>query len=177
MQLASSRAVSRRRVPSVRAASATADVVGWLVPQHVVLEAEIHDREHAIDLAGNTLATALLRDRGPVLRALWRRELAASTALGHGVAVPHARIHGLTQPATLFVRARRAIPFEAPDGKPVGMFFVILVPPHGNPEDHLRLLSHLAELFLDSRIRVQLLGVDSEIGARQVFAQGAQRFA
>jgi PTS system nitrogen regulatory IIA component len=112
-----------------------------------------------------------------VLRALWRRELAASTGLGYGVAVPHARIHALTQPATLFVRARRPIPFEAPDGKPVGMFFVILVPPHGNPEDHLRLLSHLAELFLDSRFRVLLSGVDSDGGARQVFAEAARRFA
>src|SRR6202163_4314826 len=64
----------------------------------------------------------------PVLRALWRREQVGSTGLGHGIAVPHARITGISEPIVLFVRTKSAIEFNAPDHKPVSLLFMILVP-------------------------------------------------
>lgn len=54
----------------------------------------------------------------PVFRALWRREQARSTGLGHGFAIPHARIAGLGEPIVLLMRTKLPIAFGAPDHKP-----------------------------------------------------------
>ncbi len=66
--------------------------------------------------------------RAPVLRALLRQEQSGSTALGHGIAVPHARIAGISRPIVLFIRTKSAIDFHASDRKPVSFLFVIFVP-------------------------------------------------
>jgi PTS system nitrogen regulatory IIA component len=83
-----------------------------------------------------------------VLDALWEREQLASTALGQGVALPHARIKGLQAPHAAYLRLAPALPFDAPDDKPVRDVFVLLVPERAN-ERHLQLLAAVAEAFAD----------------------------
>ena len=86
---------------------------------------------------------------------LGRREAIGSTGLGHGVAIPHARVDGLPHPVGLFVRSRLALPFDAPDGKPVSLILVLLVPPDATTE-HLQLLVASAVLFDDRAVRDRL---------------------
>src|SRR6266542_7014725 len=91
-----------------------------------------------------------------IVDSLVAREKLGSTGLGQGIAIPHGRIKGLAEAQGAFVRPRQPIPFDAPDGKPVGQVFVLLVPEHAT-EEHLQLLSELAEMFSERSFRDRLV--------------------
>ncbi|MEN9428070.1 MAG: IIA-like nitrogen-regulatory protein PtsN, partial [Pseudomonadota bacterium] len=61
------------------------------------------------------------------------------------------------------------VPFDAPDGKPVSMLFVLLVPEQAN-EHHLQLLSELAQMFSDRSFREQLMSAPDALVAHALFA-------
>ena len=69
-----------------------------------------------------------------------------------------------------FIRLAEPVPFDAPDGKPVSMLFVLLVPEQAN-EHHLQLLSELAQMFSDRAFREQLLNAPDALAAHALFAQ------
>ena len=83
------------------------------------------------------------------------REKLGSTGLGRGVAIPHGRIAALEQPVCAFIRLEDAVEFDATDGQPVDLAFALLVPEEST-EEHLQLLSQLAEMFSDEEFRAQL---------------------
>ena len=93
--------------------------------------------------------------RSTVVGSLVAREKLGSTGLGQGVAIPHGRIKGLAEAQGAFVGLTQPIAFDAPDGKPVGQVFVLLVPEHAT-EQHLQLLSELAQMFSDRGFRERL---------------------
>lgn len=93
-------------------------------------------------------ATQSKRPAQEIFEALMERERLGSTACGGGVAIPHARLSGLNQVICEFVRLKKPIPFNAPDGKLVDMLFVIFAPAEGGG-DHLRALSQIARMFRD----------------------------
>jgi PTS system nitrogen regulatory IIA component len=93
--------------------------------------------------------------RSTVYDALFAREKLGSTALGLGVAIPHGRIKGLKKAVGAFVRLATPVQFDAPDGKPVDLVFVLLVPEAAN-EQHLQLLSELAQMFSERAFREKL---------------------
>ena len=79
------------------------------------------------------------------------------------MAIPHGRIAGLKEAAGAFIRTQTPIPFEAPDGNPVNLIFVLLVPEKAT-DQHLQILSELAQMFSDRSIRASLndaTGVES----------------
>src|SRR5262245_44742644 len=90
--------------------------------------------------------------KGAVFDSLFVREKLGSTGLGQGVAIPHGRIKGLKDALGAFVRLAQPIAFDAPDGKPVGLVFALLVPEHAT-EKHLEILSELAQMFSDRSLR------------------------
>ena len=90
-----------------------------------------------------------------VFQSLSRREKIGSTALGEGVAIPHARIKDLQRIQLAYIRLRQPIPFDAPDDKPVSDILVILVPKEAT-EEHLRILSEVTQMFSDPQFRQQL---------------------
>jgi len=63
-----------------------------------------------------------------VFDSLFARERLGSTGLGQGLAIPHGRIKGLKEAVGAFVRLAQPVPFDAPDGKPVSLVFLLLVP-------------------------------------------------
>ena len=83
---------------------------------------------------------------------LFARERLGSTGLGHGVAVPHGRIKGLKNPIAAFVRLQDAIPFESPDGLPVKVLIFLLMPDNVT-QQHLEILSEIAEMLSDDAFR------------------------
>jgi PTS system nitrogen regulatory IIA component len=90
-----------------------------------------------------------------VEQSLGKREDLGSTGLGHGVAIPHARIASLQRALGVFVRTRLPIPFDAPDEKPVSDMFVLLVPEKAT-EAHLQILAAIAEKFSSRAFRDKL---------------------
>ncbi len=122
--------------------------------QKALTEARINLDSKAGDAHGVLAALAGLMAQGAaeanaLTAALLAREHTGSTALGNGVAVPHARVEGITEFRAAFVRTRTAVGFAAPDGQPVDLFFGLIVPVHANTE-HLELLGEIAELLSDA---------------------------
>lgn len=95
-----------------------------------------------------------------VFDALIARERLGSTGIGEGIAIPHCRLASCQQPVGMLVSLDEAIDFDAVDGRPVDLVFVLLVP-EDNPEQHLKTLSHLAALFNEQSFRDGLRGADS----------------
>ncbi|HET6971603.1 MAG TPA: PTS IIA-like nitrogen regulatory protein PtsN [Phenylobacterium sp.] len=94
-------------------------------------------------------------DAGVVLDALSEREAAGSTGVGHGVAVPHARLEGLQRMRGVFVRLEQPVEFEAVDDQPVDLLFALFAPRQAGA-DHLRALARVSRLLRQSELREQL---------------------
>lgn len=90
-----------------------------------------------------------------IYKCLQDREALGSTALGQGVAIPHGRLRGLSTPHVVFLKTAQPIEFDAPDGLEVNQFFVLLVPEKAT-DDHLEILSQIAQIFTSSHLRTLL---------------------
>jgi nitrogen PTS system EIIA component len=163
-------ACDRKELQSNSSTLSMQRIISWLEPQRIILHAELRDRLHALESAASEIGRMHGLDAEPILRALWRRELVGSTAIGCGVAIPHARIGGIERPITLFMRPKWAIDFGAPDAKPVGNILVIMVPRDGDTDEHLQLLATIAQMFSDSAFRGRIAAAMNIVEARGVFA-------
>lgn len=81
-----------------------------------------------------------------VLSSLIAREKLGSTGLGQGIAIPHCRIENCTHAMGTLITLEQAIDFDSPDGKPVDILFVLLVPVEAQ-QQHLDILAEVAGLF------------------------------
>lgn len=90
-----------------------------------------------------------------IFDSLFSREKLGSTALGYGIAIPHGRIKHLKDTACAFLRLATPIDFDAPDGAPVDLVFVLLAPAAAT-DVHLQILGELAAMFSDEDFRARL---------------------
>src|SRR6185369_17036288 len=120
--------------------------------ENVVLDLDVSSKKRAFEQAGLIFENNCGIARSTVSDNLFARERLGSTGLGHGVAVPHGRIKGLKAPLAAFVRLTAPIPFESPDGQPVNLLVFLLIPDHVT-QQHLEILSEVAEMFSDETLR------------------------
>jgi PTS system nitrogen regulatory IIA component len=136
----------------------------------IVLDVNVRDKKEALEEAALAVETRHHLNRAPIFRALRRRELSGSTGLGHGIAVPHARIVGISEPIVLLARTKLPIRFGAPDRKPVSVLFVILVPELAT-EDHLEILATVARMFGDAGFRNRVSAATESAAIHELFRQ------
>jgi PTS system nitrogen regulatory IIA component len=105
-----------------------------------------------------------VRDSRLLLEMLQQRESLGSTGLGKGVAIPHGRSLAIVNLKVAFAVCRDGVEFEAIDGKPVKLIFLIVAPPQDKGNEYLPLLGKIAELVQEAKVRNRLLKV-------QTFAQ------
>jgi nitrogen PTS system EIIA component len=142
-----------------------------LTPTDIVFDLDVPNRWKGLRAVSALIECTQRLSAQPVFRALWRREMAGSTAVGNGFAIPHARITGIAESVTIYVRLKAPVDFAAPDGKGVSEFFVILVPTDGDNAKHLQLLALVAEAFSDSAFRARLDAASDPQDIRSVFSQ------
>jgi fructose-specific phosphotransferase system IIA component len=106
-----------------------------------------------VDLAADG---ADVRDREEVLRAVLDREEVLSTGIGHGVAIPHGKSSSVSSLILVAGVARQGIDFEALDGKPVTLFF-LLVGPESAAGEHVKALSRISRLLRRETFRERLV--------------------
>ncbi|GAB4172484.1 MAG: PTS IIA-like nitrogen regulatory protein PtsN [Wenzhouxiangellaceae bacterium] len=126
-----------------------------LNPARVALDHNLTSKKAVLEHAAELLASA--PDAPPardIFEALCQRERLGSTGLGHGVAIPHCRVAQPTATGA-FIRLKRPVDFDSPDGQGVDLFFALAVPEQCN-ETHLKLLASIAELFGDPDRRERL---------------------
>ena len=132
------------------------NLISQLLPEsHVLLGLAAGSKKRVFEQAGLLFENNQGVARAKVFDSLFARERLGSTGLGQGVAIPHGRIKGLAEARGAFARLARPIPFDAPDGKPVSQVFVLLVPEQAT-DQHLQLLSELAQMFSERTFRERL---------------------
>lgn len=126
-----------------------------LSPDNVIVDFEASSKKRVFEHTGLIFENAMGIARSVVFDSLFSRERLGSTGLGQGIAIPHGRIKGLERAAGAFFRLAQPVPFDAPDGRPVDLLFILLVPEQAN-ESHLQLLSELAQMFSNRSFREAL---------------------
>jgi PTS system nitrogen regulatory IIA component len=133
------------------------NLIAQLLPlSHVITDLDADSKRSVFEQIGQLFENNLHISRSDVFDSLLIREKLGSTGLGQGVAIPHGRIKGLRVAAAALVRMKNPIPFDAPDGKPVSLICVLLVPEQAT-DLHLQILSELAQIFSDKNFRESLL--------------------
>ncbi len=126
-----------------------------LSASQVLLDLDASSKKRVFEQAGMLFETQLGVARAVIFDSLFAREKLGSTGLGQGIAIPHGRIKGLKHAAGAFLRLANPVPFDSPDGRPVNLLFVLLVPEQAT-EEHLQILSELAQGFSDRAFREKL---------------------
>lgn len=106
-----------------------------------------------VDLAARGAEVA---DRDEVLRAVMDREEVLSTGIGHGVAIPHGKSSSVSELVLVAGVTRGGVDFEALDGKPVHLFF-LLVGPESAAGQHVKALSRISRLLRRESFRQRLI--------------------
>lgn len=137
------------------------NITELLTPDRVSCCQEIGSKKRLLE----EISILLAGDSGPALgneifNALVNREKLGSTGLGKGVAIPHGRIAGIEHPVCAFVGLKEPVDFDAADGRPVDLVFALLVP-EDSTEEHLQVLSTIAEIFSNPGICSALRNCDS----------------
>lgn len=101
-------------------------------------------------------------DATHTLDALQERESLGPTGVGHGVALPHARLHGLDRVVGLFLRLEKPLDFDAVDRQPVDLIFALLAPKNSGV-DHLKALALVSRTLRDSELRSKLRANDDPV--------------
>jgi PTS system nitrogen regulatory IIA component len=145
--------------------------IAELLPaSNILVDLDAGSKARLFDAVGGMFEAHCGLVRTNVVDSLLAREKLGSTGLGQGIAIPHGRIKGLADARGAFVRLKNPIPFDAPDGKPVGQVFVLLVPEQAT-ERHLQLLSELAQMFSERGFRDQLTHAPDPARLHALFKQ------
>lgn len=131
------------------------NLIAPLLPRsNVVIDLDVSSKKRLFEQAGLLFENNQGIARALVFESLFARERLGSAGLGQGVAIPHGRIKKLREPVGAFIRLRNPLPFDAPDGGSVGVLFILLVPEQAT-EQHLEILSELAQMFSDPAFRAE----------------------
>ena len=133
-----------------------------LSPAAINLDLKSADRESVLGELVNQIPQLAQQPqaRQTLLQALREREQLHSTGIGDGIALPHSRnaLVGLvSQPMMVFGRRKEGIPYDAIDGIPARLFFLLIAP---TVTQHLAILARLSRLLRDPKLRQNLLAAD-----------------
>ncbi len=149
------------------------NVADILAANRVLLDVEVASRKRVLETIGDALASAdPTLSAKAVFQHLYDREDLGSTGLGHGVALPHARMPGCRRAFAAFVRLGAGVEFSAPDGEAVDLYFGLLVPAESTDE-HLQILSAVAGVLNQEQVRARLRETGSAEEVRELFGAHA----
>lgn len=144
-----------------------------LDPAAIAPRVSASDKRQVLSTIAEIAARHFRLKAADVLEALLEREMVGSTGVGHGVAVPHARLAGLAQMRAVFVRLEHPVDFAAVDERPVDLIFALFAPPDANGE-HLRALARVSRLLRQGEIREQLRQARSADAIRAILVHEAK---
>ena len=96
-----------------------------------------------------------------IMSVLKQRESLGSTGIGDGMAIPHGKVADLADIIVAFGRSLEGIEYNAPDGKPVQLFFLLLAP-ENSAGQHLKILAKISKMLKDINFRKKLLKAKSQ---------------
>jgi PTS system nitrogen regulatory IIA component len=141
----------------------TTDLVS---PNAIIPAMKVNGKKQALQEIAAKAAELTGHNEKAVLEILLQREKLGSTGVGNGVAIPHGKLQKLGSVFGLFARLERPIDFEALDGQPVDLIFLLLAP-EGAGADHLKALARVARLLRDPEVARKLRASN---GAEAIYA-------
>jgi len=138
--------------------------------ENVLLDTESTSKKRVFERVGLLFENSQKLARSQVFDSLFAREKLGSTGLGQGVAIPHGRIKNLREAVAAFVKTENPIPFDSPDGLPVNLIFVLLVPERAT-DLHLQLLGELAQMFSNTDFRESLISNSDPAAMHKIFSE------
>lgn len=112
------------------------------------------------ELINVLISSGLKIDRAKAIDVLQQREKLGSTGIGDGVAIPHGKISELSDLVVAFGRSKNGIAFDAIDGKPVYLFFLLLAPENSTGQ-HLKALAKISKMLKTPNFRKKLIDAKS----------------
>ena len=143
-------------------------IAALLPASNIVVGLDVSTKKQFFAAIGAVFEQSAGLSQADVAASLTAREKLGSTGLGQGIAIPHGRIQGLREAVGAYARLRSPVPFDAPDAKPVEQLFVLLVPEQAT-DQHLQLLSELAQMFSDRMFREQLMTAPDAATVADIF--------
>jgi len=126
-----------------------------VAPNAVIPALKANSKRQALTELAAKAAELSGQNERTILEILQQREKLGSTGVGNGIAIPHGKLPKLGRLFGLFARLDRPIDFEALDGQPVDLVFLLLAP-EGAGADHLKALARVARLLRDSEVARKL---------------------
>ena len=170
VQYRASEVVTARRIQATYLPANMNRLAKFLPLENVVLGLSVTSKKRVFEQAGLIFENQNGIGRSTVTDNLFARERLGSTGLGEGVAIPHGRIKGLKHPLAAFVRLAEPIAFESPDGEPVSLLIFLLVPEQAT-QQHLEILSEIAQLLSDRDTRERLNTEENREALHQLLTQ------
>jgi len=127
-----------------------------LTRERIALDVHARSKRQILRELAELVARDLGVDADAILQALLEREKLGSTAIGEGIAIPHARVPELEELVGAFARLAEAVDFDSLDEEPVDLVFLLLAPTATSSAEHLRMLARLARLLRDPELRRRL---------------------
>lgn len=129
-------------------------------------------KRQALAIVADIAARGVAAPASEILSKLLAREKLGSTGVGHGVAVPHARLKGLDRMHGVFVRLETPVDFAAVDEQPVDLIFALLAPAD-HPAEHLRALARVSRALRQADLRHQLRQAQTVDAVRALLVRSA----
>jgi PTS system nitrogen regulatory IIA component len=128
-----------------------------LSQNHVIPDLKAKDKKGVLaELVDVIVSSDPTLDKTSLVKVLLERERLGSTGIGDGVAIPHGKFQGLKRPIISFGRSRKGLDFDAMDGEPVFLFF-LLVAPEDSASIHLKALARIAKIIKSRSFRSVLM--------------------
>lgn len=126
-----------------------------IAPDAVIPALKVNNKKQAIQELAAKAAELTGQNERAILEILLQREKLGSTGVGNGIAIPHGKLPALAKLFGLFARLNRPVDFEALDGQPVDLIFLLLAPEAAGA-DHLKALARVARLLRDADVAHKL---------------------
>ncbi|MCM8769579.1 MAG: PTS sugar transporter subunit IIA [Candidatus Omnitrophica bacterium] len=150
-------------------------IVDFLTEDSVVIDMKSTEKESSLDELLSVLEkSGRIKNRKKILEALLEREKLGSTGIGQGIAVPHAKTDQVENLVGALGISQKGVQFEALDGEPVNIIFLVLAPSSATGI-HLKALAKIARLLKDRVFRQSLRTAPTPAEALKIIAEDEEK--
>ena len=144
--------------------------------KNIIPDLKARDKKKALEELAETIVNSRPSvDKNALVKVLMDRERLGSTGIGDGVAIPHGKLHGISEPVISFGRSIKGLDFESLDGQPVFLFF-LLIAPENSASVHLKALARIAKLLKNSSFRKTLMEIPTRQELYKTIIQNDEEF-
>jgi nitrogen PTS system EIIA component len=133
---------------------------------------KVQNKKQLLQEIAHAASAVVAIDSRTIFETLLQREKLGSTGLGEGIAIPHGKLKAIARVYGLFARLANPIDFDAVDGQPVDLVFLLLAPEHAGA-DHLKALAKISRLLRDGEFAAKLRGTATAEGLYAILTEPA----